>query len=243
MELTVGLHQAEPGTGLRDEERAFYREQGIDLLVFPEYFWVRPDDAGHADAAAHADEDLAFLAGLSATEGWLVCGGTFVETTPAGLRNACPLFHRGVEVARYRKIHLMPGEVQSGVVPGEDFVLAETRGLRIAPVVCADVLHEDTFHRLEELDPDLVLAPVASPFLPDDTPAAKEERDRTLFLALAERAGAALVKVACPGSSRGRRFQGRCLVATPRGILFRTPFAEEQERRTWVVRIPFPEIP
>jgi predicted amidohydrolase len=148
-----------------------------------------------------------------------------------------------VEVARYRKIHLMPGEAKSGIVPGEDFVLAETGGLRIAPVVCADIFHENTFRRVAELAPDLVIAPVASPFLPEDTPEAKEERDRSLFGALAERSGAALVKVACPGSSRGRRFQGRCLVTTPRGILFRTPFAEEQERRTWVVRIPFPEIP
>jgi predicted amidohydrolase len=243
MELVVGLHQGEPGSGLLPGERDFYRASGIDLLVFPEYFWVRPEDQGMADSAAHGEEDLATLAELSREEGWMVCGGTFVETTPAGWRNTCPLFHRGMELVRYRKIHLMPGEEKGGVVPGEDFVLAEVGGLRIAPVICADVFHEDTFHRLEALSPEVVVAPVASPFLPRDTPEAKEGRDRDLFQRLADRAGGILIKVAGTGNLRGRPLQGRCLVVTPEGILFRTPFAEEQERRTWVVRIPLEEKP
>jgi predicted amidohydrolase len=236
--VRVGIHQAQPGTGITSDERAFYRERDIDMLVLPEYFWVRPGDADHRQAAAHFAEDLAALAALSREEDWLIVGGTVVEADGDTHHNACPVFHGGVELARYRKIHLMPGEARHGLTPGERFVIVETAGLRVAPVICADVLYPDTFDRVSALEPDLILAPMSSPHRPDDSERDKDARDREIFLQGAIRAGAPIVKAGGMGTLFGRPLQGRSLVATPTGIIFRTPFDEESERRTWTVDVP-----
>ncbi len=236
--VRVGIHQAQPGSGITPEERAFYRERGIDALVLPEYFWVRPDDADHIAVASHYDDDLAFLATLSREEEWLVVGGTVVEPDGDRYHNSCPVYFHGEELARYRKIHLMPGEARHGLTPGESFVIVEALGLRLAPVICADVLYPDTFEKVAALHPDLILAPMSSPYRTEDSTEDKDTRDRDIFLRGAERAGAPIVKAGGMGTLFGRLLQGRSLVATPEGILFRTPFDEEGERRTWAVEIP-----
>jgi len=237
--VRVGLHQAEPGSGIHPGEMDRYRAAGIEILVLPEYFWVRPGDKSHTDTLAHTAEDLETMARMSEDEGWLVVGGTVVENHPhQGWHNACPVFHGGVEIGRYRKIHLMPGERKAGAVPGEDFVMLGALDLRIAPIICADVMHADTFVRVADLEPDLILAPMASPLRKEDTEAEKLRRDREFFEEGAAKTGAAIVKVAGVGSVYGRPLQGRCLVVTPEDLIFRTPFSEERERRTWVVEVP-----
>ncbi len=236
--LRIGIHQAQPGSGVTAAERARYRETGVQVLVFPEYFWVRPEDRDHRDVAGHYEDDLAALAALSEVAEWLVVGGTVVEPGGDALYNACPVFLAGREVGRYRKMHLMPGEARHGVTPGKRFTIVEAFGLRLAPVICADVLYPDTFARVAELEPDLILAPMSSPFRPEDPFTDKDARDRDIFLAGAARARAPIVKAGGMGTLFGRPLQGRSLVATPREILFRTPVEEESERRTWIVDVP-----
>jgi predicted amidohydrolase len=236
--VRVGIHQAEPGSGLSPTERAHYRDAGVEILVFPEYFWVRPGDEDHHQAASHTVEDLNLLETLSGEEGWVVVGGTVVETVSDRHHNACPVFVDGIERGRYRKINLMPGEAKSGITPGHDFVLVEALGIRLAPVICADVLYPVTFDSVASLGADLILAPMSSPLISADTPEEKDARDRELFLKGAAKAGAPIVKAGANGNLFGRPLQGRSLVSTPREILFRTPFDEELERRTWVVDVP-----
>jgi len=236
--IRIGIHQAEPGTGVRPGELDAYRDAGVGILVLPEYFWVRPGDASHEDAGAHFEEDLEEVARLSALGDWVVVGGTVIEPRDEVWHNTCPVFGGGKELARYRKIHLMPGEARHGITPGESFVIVEALGLHLAPVICADVLYHDTFDQVASLRPDLILAPMSSPFRPVDPEVQKDERDREIFLRGAAQAGAPIVKAGGVGSLFGRPLQGRSLVATPRGILFRTPFAEESERRNWIVDVP-----
>jgi len=240
--LTIGIHQAEPGSGITQEEQDRYRQAGVRVLVLPEYFWVRPQDRDHRDSAAHAGEDLDLMARLSAEEGWVLVGGTIVERTDDGetYYNTCPVFHEGREIGRYRKIHLMPGEARHGLSPGAGFLLVDALGLRMAPVICADVLYPDTFNEIAALRPGLILAPMSSPHLPEDTPEAKDKRDREIFLRGAARAGAPIVKAGGVGHLFRRPLQGRSLVATPGAILFRTPFAEEHARHTWIIDLPIP---
>lgn len=236
--VRVGIHQAEPGTGISPAERARYRDAAIEAIVFPEYFWVRAEDHDHHAAAAHFAEDMTLLSALSREEGWLVAGGTVIEPDGDVTHNACPVFWRGEELGRYRKIHLMPGEARHGITPGERFVVVEALGLRVAPVVCADVLYPDTFAHVAELRPDLILAPMSSPFRPVDPIDEKDARDREIFVEGAVRAGAPIVKACSVGTLFQRPLQGRSLVATPEGILFRTPFEEESARRTWILDVP-----
>ena len=238
--LIIGIHQAEPGSGITDVERERYRQAGVRVLVLPEYFWVRPEDKDHRDSAAHAGDDLEYMGRLSAQEDWVLIGGTFVEAQEQGeiYYNACPVFHEGREIGRYRKIHLMPGEARHGLSPGSGFLLVEALGLRLAPVICADVLYPDTFNEVARLRPDLILAPMSSPHLPEDTADAKDKRDREIFLRGAARAGAPIVKAGGVGHLFQRPLQGRSLIATPGAILFRTPFDEEHTRHNWIVQVP-----
>jgi predicted amidohydrolase len=236
--LRVGIHQAEPGSGITPAERAVYREAGVEVLVLPEYFWARPGDADHVAASSHYDDDLAAMAALTREETWILVGGTVVEPAGDAWHNTAPVFYRGVEIGRYRKIHLMPGEARHGLVPGRDFAITEALGLRIAPVICADVLYPDTFRQVAALGPDIIFAPMSSPHRPDDTAADKDARDRAIFFSGAVLARAPIVKAGGMGLLFRRPLQGRSLVASPEGILFRTPFHEESERRNWIVDVP-----
>lgn len=236
--VRIGIHQAEPGSGVTVRERDAYREAGVQILVLPEYFWVRPGDRDHYDVARHYEEDLEGLRYLTQGEDWVVVGGTVVEPREATFHNACPVFHRGEEIGRYRKIHLMPGEARHGITPGNDFVVLEALGLRLAPVICADVLYPDTFQRVAALHSDVILAPMSSPYRPDDTPEDKDARDQEIFLRGAASARAPIVKAGAMGSLFGRPLQGRCLVATPNAFVFRTPFEEEASRHAWTVDVP-----
>jgi predicted amidohydrolase len=237
--FTIGIHQAEPGSGITDLERDRYRQAGVRVLVLPEYFWVRPQDRDHRNSAGHAVEDLELMARWSTEDGWVLVGGTFVEHHEGEVfYNTCPVFHQGHEIGRYRKIHLMPGEARHGLHPGAGFLLFEALGLRMAPVICADVLYPDTFSAVAALRPDLILAPMSSPHLPGDTPEAKDKRDREIFLRGAARAGAPIVKAGSVGHLFQRPLQGRSLVATPGTLLFRTPFDQEHTRHTWIIDVP-----
>ena len=234
--LVIGLHQAAPGTGLAPEVLDFYARERVQLLVLPEYFWVRPSDANHAEAARHAAEDEAQLRTASLHADWVLVGGTFVETRDGALHNACTVWRGGREIARYRKRHLMPGEHKSGIVPGDAWVASDAPGYRLAPILCADVLQTGTFAEVGALAPQVIAAPMASPFLEGEPQENKLARDRELFEAGARRAGALVVKVGGPGPLFGRPLQGRCLVAGPEGVQFRTPFGDERAERRWVVR-------
>jgi predicted amidohydrolase len=237
--VRVGIHQAEPGSGIEPGALARYLEAGVRVLVFPEYFWARPADRDHRDTALHSEEDLAVLQETSRAGDWLVVGGTIVERRDDGrFHNACPVFHRGKEVARYRKVHVMPGEARHGIVPGDGHTVVDSIGVRIAPIICADVLYPDTFARVAKEGADLIVAPMSSPFRPDDTPLAKDARDREIFLEGARRAKASIVKAGGVGRLFGRPLQGRSLVATPREILFRTPYEAEDQSHAWIVDVP-----
>lgn len=281
-QIRVGIHQAEPGSPLDAAALAPYREAGVELLVLPEYFWVRRDDTSHRAAVVRFEENLRALRALSREENWLLVGGTMVEpaagaqtgdfpevpaagaqdpaasagsgrpgrrvpatgreragnAVPLPWHNTCVVVHRGEELARYRKINLMPRERESRAVPGASFVLIDALGLKVAPVICADVLAPETFDHVARLRADLIVAPVASPFLPEDTIRDKDRRDREIFLAGAARTGAPIVKACGVGSLFGHKLQGRSLVVTPDEILFRTPFDEESTNRSWIVDVP-----
>ena len=236
--IRVGLHQASPGSGFSDKDESFYLSRNIDVLVLPEYFWVRNSDQSHSDALLHAQEDLSFLAELSRRRTWLIAGGTVVVPHDSGAwQNACPLFYDGRDLGRYYKQQLMPGEIKNGALPGTEFLVVEALGLNVAPMICADVLVPDAYSRLRLLNPDLILAPMASPYLEHDTLEDKQKRDQELFVRGAEITGACITKAAGVGTLFGRPLQGRCLAAGSQGVLFRTPFDEELKPHRWIVEL------
>jgi predicted amidohydrolase len=219
--VRVALCQFETGSTMTSGEKRRLSRLGADFIALPEYFFAPQEGGSQRNLASRATECLEFLASLSLETGAAVVGGTIVEPKDGTLFNTCPLFDRGREIARYRKRHPTPGELQAGITPGREAVVAETRGVKVAPLICADVLHPGCFEEAGRLGARILFTPVVSPHRPDDTPARKAERDRSIFQSGARRAGAFVVKTAAPGRVFGNPLQGRSLVAAPWGILAR----------------------
>jgi predicted amidohydrolase len=141
--------------------------------------------------------------------------------------NTCFVFERGREVARYRKRWLMPGEERAGVTAGREPIVVDVRGFRLGLMICADVLHEESYLEMASLRPEIICVPTNSPFRPEDPIAEKLERDQTYFVEGARRSGAWVVKACTVGRIFGRPVQGRSLVAGPRGVVARVPYDRE----------------
>lgn len=230
--LRVLVWQARAGRGVTAADLGRLDALRPDLIVLPEYFWVRPGDGGPADVADHADEDLAALAGLSGRIDAIWVGGTFVERAPDGrLHNSAPVFDRGREAARYRKRRLMPGEAGAGLMPGAEPGFVVVRGLRLGLLICADVLDADSYADLAPFRPQVIAVPTHSPRRPVDPLGDKLARDAAYFEAGARSTGAWVLKACTVGGVHGRAAQGRSLIVGPSGVVERVEPAGEQEER------------
>lgn len=235
----VAALQLRPGGGAAAVPVGRLADAGVDLVVLPEYYWVRPADRDVREAAAHAAEDLAELAALSARLAAVLVGGTLLETGDDGrLYNTAPVFHGGREIGRYRKRRLMPGEAAAGLSAGADTVLVDAGDLRLGVLICADVFDAHAYAGLAGHRPDVIAIPTNSPFRPLDPLEAKLERDEAYFASGARTTGAVVVKACTVGGLFGRRVQGRSLVAGPEGILARVPPEKEHEEALLVVELP-----
>lgn len=235
----VAALQLRPGGGPAAVPVARLERAGVDLVVLPEYYWVRPDDGDVRDTARHAAEDLEALAALSARLAAVLVGGTIVESgTDGRLYNTAPVFHAGREIGRYRKRRLMPGEAAAGLATGRDTPVFEVAGLRVGVLICADVFDDRFYGALAELRPDVIAIPTNSPLRPLDPLEDKLARDEAYFAAGARVTGAVVVKACTVGGIYGRPAQGRSLVAGPDGIAARIPPEAEDREAHLIVEFP-----
>jgi predicted amidohydrolase len=235
----VAALQLRPGGGAAAVPVARLVDAAVDLVVLPEYYWVRPDDGDVRATAAHAGHDLEELARLSARLDAVLVGGTIVESGADGrLYNTAPVFHDGREIGRYRKRRLMPGEAAAGLGTGDATPLFAAGGLRLGVLICADVFDPASYAGLAEHRPDVIAVPTNSPFRALDPLEAKLARDEAYFVAGARVTGAVVVKACTVGGIYGRPSQGRSLVAGPMGILARVPPGEEDREAHLVVEFP-----
>lgn len=211
----------------------------VDLVVLPEYYWVRPADRDVREAATHAADDLAALSELSERLSAVLVGGTILETDAEGrLYNTAPVFHAGREVGRYRKRRLMPGEAAAGLATGADTGLFTAGNLRLGVLICADVFDSGSYRSLAPFGPGAIAVPTNSPFRPVDPLEDKMARDETYFAAGSREAGAVVVKACTVGGVFGRRAQGRSLVAGPDGLLVRLAPDQEDREALLIVDLP-----
>ena len=225
----IAIYQGFHGLGVPLEIAEDIKAQRADLLCLPEYFFVGPDEPSILPSADRHDSHLQYLIDLSERLGCAITGGTLVVKEDSGYKNRCYFIDGGKIIGYYDKIHLYKNEGRGQVLPGKEYKVIDWRGVRVGLLICADVLNRSSFENMKELNPDLIVVPVTSPYQESETIDAKYARDNELFIEGARIAGCPIVKVGSVGKIAGRMLQGRSLVASETEILFRvSPEAEAE---------------
>jgi predicted amidohydrolase len=112
----------------------------VEIAVFPElylcgYTYRNLDELARAP---DSDEITAIAAAAAETETAVVIG--FAERMSKGVGNSAACIDSdGTLVGVYRKTHLFESEAEAGFVEGEEQLIVELAGRRVAPLVCFDI--------------------------------------------------------------------------------------------------------
>ena len=139
--------------------------QGAKIVVLPEYFCIM--GVKETDKVA-ARENLGdgpiqrFLAKMAKEHKIWLIGGTvpLVSDFPKKVRNSCLVFNdKGVQVARYDKIHLFGLDLgtehyheENTIEPGDSVVVVETPYGKIGLSVCYDLRFPELYRVMGEVD-------------------------------------------------------------------------------------------
>jgi len=182
------------------------------LVVLPEMFSTGFSMDVPAIAEGESSETAVFLSEIARDFGVFVVGG-IVTIGPDGRgRNvAVAMDPRGVELARYAKIHPFTfgreGEHYTG---GTEVVTFDWRGATVAPFICYDLRFPEVFREAVRLGAQLFLV-IAN------WPAAREAHWIALLRARAIENQAYVVGVNRCGSDPALAYSGRSMVFDPLG--------------------------
>jgi predicted amidohydrolase len=225
----IAIVQDSPGAGINDYYFRILKESTPDIIAFPEYYFVQPEDKSLIDSSQRKDKILRQLIDWSKEFDCIIIGGSLVEKESGYYYNRSYLLDKDDIVGYYDKIHLFCNEGKGKLSPGLEYKIFTIGDLRIGIIICADVLYPDTFRNLRGLKPDLVFVPTTSPFRSGETHSAKFARDNEIFAIGATLANAVIFKVSACGSIAGHRLQGRSLMASPGKILWRVEPEDEDK--------------
>ena len=215
--------------GLTLEEKLSIMKKGADIVCLPEYFLMPAESTDYSLLASKYEWNIKYLARLSRDLNTTIVGGTVAVRTGDRMYNTCFVFSKGYRIGSYRKVHPTVGEREKGISPGEQYTSWKVNGVRIGVLICADVLHSESFEEMKRQSVDIVFIPITSPYRPLDTVEEKAKRDSEIFVGGAMTAKGYIVKTCTTGSIFGRRLQGRSLVAAPWDLLWNV-FPESESR-------------
>ena len=155
------------GSNLIEAERliAIAASQGAKIVVLPEYFCimgVKEIDKVKVRETAGDGLIQRFLAKMAKDyKIWLI-GGTVPLTSnfPNKVRNSCLVYNdKGVQVARYDKIHLFGLDLgtehyheENTIEPGDEVVVVETPYGKIGLSICYDLRFPELYRAMGEVD-------------------------------------------------------------------------------------------
>lgn len=154
-----------------DRQMAALKQQGVDLLLMPEYAceqWLsfKPEglraDQEIAWMAAQAELILPLLEPLAARHGMALLAGTMPHPVNGGYTNRAWLFLPDGRRVGQDKLCLTPFEKDPEtwlLEPGREVRIIEWRGARIAICICLDIEMPALSQLLAPHQPDLVLVP------------------------------------------------------------------------------------
>ena len=205
--LKIALLQDSPGAGINGFYLYILKESTPDIIAFPEYYFVQPQDRSPIDSSQSQDKILRQLICWSQEFNCIIIGGSLVEEGNGHYYNRSYLLNKGEIMGHYDKIHLFRNEGKGNLSPGHEHTVFTIGDLRIGIIICADVLFPDTFRNLRGLRPDIVFVPTTSPYRSGETPETKFARDNEIFALGAIFANAIIFKVSACGSIAGHRLQ------------------------------------
>ena len=162
------------GSNLTEAERliAIAAGQGAKIVVLPEYFCimgVKDIDKVAVRETAGDGPIQRFLAKMAKKyKTWLI-GGTvpIISNYPNKVRNSCLVFNdKGVQVARYDKIHLFGLDLgtehyheENTIESGNEVVVVETPYGKIGLSICYDLRFPELYRAMGEVD--IIVVPSA----------------------------------------------------------------------------------
>jgi predicted amidohydrolase len=227
--IKIALYQGSSGLGIPEDIIAEIKETKPDILCLPEYFMVDPDEQSILPSADKHDQHLDYLKSLSLKLGCAITGATLLKRVIGGYNNICYFVSGGEVEGYYKKIHPYKNEGRGKVIPGYEYKVIRFGEFRIGLLICADVLFPWSFTNMRGLRPDLIVVPTTSSYRADESIRKKYSRDQRFFVKGSQKAGCPVIKVSSVGKIATKRVQGRSLVATPNGIIFRVSPHDESK--------------
>ena len=230
--IRIVLYQGQLGAKIPYRDFKQIADYNPVFTVLPEYFWIRkgtPDLKSAANGFHSAFEDAAEIS--RHIPGYFICG-TMIEPENGNYYNSCLIFKDGMIVGKHRKVHLF-GNERGVLSAGDGFRLFNLSGISCGILICADVLQQSSFTKMRDLGADIIFSPTFSKLNPEDTPDDKLSRDKGIFLKGAEISGAMVGKCCSVGELFGRRANGRSLICSSKGFLYRSD--ELSEKRVKII--------
>ena len=237
IDLKIAMIQDQPGSGVRDKFRDVLIRRKPDIIVFPEYYFVKPEEGNVISSAWRLESIINEIRNWSFQFDCLIVAGSMTTESQGRLYNRSNLIYKGDIFGYYDKIHPYRNEGRGLIQKGVEYKVFDIFNLRIGLLICADVLYPDTFRNMAGLKPDIIFVPTTSPYRPNESAKIKFERDRQLFVRGAEISGATIVKVCASGKIGDKRFQARSLIAAPKGIAWRNPPTDEDKSKLIFARL------
>jgi predicted amidohydrolase len=134
-----------------------------DIAVFPELYLGGYTHRNLEQLARPADSpELGEIAAAAAETKTAVVIG-FAERISEGLANSVACFDRdGSARGVYRKTNLFGSEADAGFVPGEELIIVELAGRRVAPLICFDIEFPEPARRVTLAGADLLITASAN---------------------------------------------------------------------------------
>lgn len=222
--------QKKIGVPLSNNEKEEIRESRADFLCLPELFFINDKIRNYEEASYYYDECKEYIRNLSDELNLIVIGGTLITKDEGRLKSISYVFSKGKELGKYIKVNLTEKEKIDGFVSGDKYNYFFEKGIKFSVLICNDIFDERGFFWAKNNGVEIIFMPTGSPYKSSESVKEKFERDERLYVGKAKLSNSIIIKVCGVGKIFDLPLQGRSLIASPEGIIFRVhPDKELQE--------------
>ena len=156
-----GIDSEEGTAKLLDDTRLLVRRaarMGADIIAFPEVYPQLAVKEMYAHAEQEGGGTLDAIRQMAREHNLNIVWPRFERAEDGRLYNSAVLVDRaGMVMGRYHKMFPTIGEIENGVVPGDDCPIFETDFGRVAMIICFDLNFMEIRDLLRTQQPDLVV--------------------------------------------------------------------------------------